>query len=133
MNLALWFIHVLAGNEAGVNWAYPRLEIETNLNLMQPVSQEAPLPSVSQDSEDEVYERNQDELNEANKLEDPVVYETRTLPMTPEVRELAKRKWEMSGQLESDTENTETEEEEQTETDDRFLHSFDAKRRFVQV
>ncbi|CAH0040327.1 unnamed protein product [Clonostachys solani] len=134
INLALWFMHVLAGNEAGVNWAYPRLEIETSLNSTQSASQEARLSSVSQDSEDEVYEENRDELNAANKLENPVVYETGTLPMTPETRMPAKRKWEMGGQFDSDTEeNTETEEEEQAETDDRFLHSFDAKRRFVQV
>ncbi|VUC34644.1 unnamed protein product [Clonostachys rosea] len=134
MNLALWFIHVLAGNEAGVNWAYPRLEIETNIALISSASQEVPLPSVSQDSEDSVYEENQDEVDAANKVENPILSATGTLPMTPEAKVLAKRKWGMGRQLDSDTEeNTDTEEEEQTETDDRFLHSFDAKRRFVQV
>lgn len=129
INLALWFIHVLAGNEAGVNWTYPRLEIETQL-----VSQEAPLSNTSQDFGDKVYVENQDELNAANTFETPGLYETETLPKTPEARLLAKRKWEMDGEVESDAEeDTETEEEEQAETDDRFLHSFDAKRRFVQV
>ncbi|CAH0020882.1 unnamed protein product [Clonostachys rhizophaga] len=129
INLALWFIHVLAGNEAGVNWTYPRLEIETQF-----VSQEAPLSNTSQDFEDEVYVENQDGLNAANKFETPVLYETETLPKTPEARLLAKRKWETDGEVESDAEeDTETEQEEQAETDDRFLHSFDAKRRFVQV